>query len=291
MKILVLGAYGQLGKCLYDQLIESHYEVIFTSREEVDICEFKLVKDKINSISPNIIINAIAYTAVDKAENDFKTANLVNHLAVANLANIANSIDSCLIHVSTDYVFDGTSSTPYTEKSEPNPQTAYGLTKLLGEQSIQSSGCKYLIIRTSWVFSEYGNNFFKTMLKLGSELDEIQIVGDQIGCPTYAQDIAKAIVITLPRVIKTNFHSKLYHFSGNDYCSWFEFARGIFKEAKSIGFKTPEIIKSIPSSDFPTIAKRPIYSVMDSTSIVVDYDIEQLHWTYGVREALSKIKN
>ena len=198
MKILVLGCKGQLGRCLNDQLINTDHEVIYTSREQIDIADFEVTKSKILEISPDLIINATAYTAVDKAEEDQKTANLINHLAVKNIADICNQLECWLIHVSTDYVFDGNSKVPYKEDDETNPQGAYGETKLKGELAIQASGCKHIIIRTAWVFSEYGNNFLKTMLRLGAERDELSIVGDQIGCPTYAQDIARSIIATLP---------------------------------------------------------------------------------------------
>ena len=194
MKILVLGCKGQLGRCLNDQLKNTHHEVIYTSREQIDIANFEQTKNQILKNSPDIIINATAYTAVDKAEEDQKNAKLINHLAVKNIAHICNQQGCWLIHVSTDYVFDGKAKIPYKEVDETNPQGVYGETKLKGELAIRSSGCKHIIIRTAWVFSEYGNNFLKTMLRLGAERDELSIVGDQVGCPTYAQDIAKAIV-------------------------------------------------------------------------------------------------
>ena len=159
MKILVLGCKGQLGQCLGDQLSHTEHEVVYTSREQIDISDFFATKNKIFEIAPDVVINATAYTAVDKAEEGQETAKLINHLAVANIANISNLLGNWLIHFSTDYVFDGNSYVPYKEDDLTNPQGVYGITKLKGELAIQSSGCKHIIIRTSWVFSEYGNNF------------------------------------------------------------------------------------------------------------------------------------
>jgi len=289
MKVLVLGARGQLGQCLHDQLASTLHEVVYTTRQQIDVCDFESTKYEIAKISPDVIINATAYTAVDHAEQDPETASLINHLAVTNLADISNLVDCYLIHISTDYVFDGASDAPYTESSDTNPQSVYGYTKLMGELSIRSSECKFLIIRTSWVFSEYGDNFLKTMLRLGAERKELSVVGDQIGCPTYAQDLAKAIVAVLPYLRDNKLASKLYHFSGNHCCSWFEFAEAIFAEARTVGLKTPALVRSIASSDFPTIAKRPIYSVMDGKALYDDFGIEQSDWQLGVHAAVSKM--
>ena len=169
MKILVLGSNGQLGRCLADQFSGTDYETIFTSRADIDIADLSGAKDKITKLRPDLIINASAYTAVDKAEQDRDMAYLINHEAVANIAQICAELGCGLIHVSTDYVFDGTATQPYKEADATNPQGVYGDSKLQGELAIQASGCQHLIIRTAWVFSEYGNNFLKTMLRLGSE--------------------------------------------------------------------------------------------------------------------------
>ena len=187
MKILVLGCSGQLGRCLNDQLLDSNHEVIFTSREQIDISKFETTKKKILDISPDVVINSAAYTSVDKAEKDKVNAELINHLAVKNIANICTQLGNWLIHVSTDYVFDGNSKVPYKETDSTNPQNMYGRTKLEGEKAILSSGCKHIIIRTAWVFSEYGRNFLTNILHLGANQDELNIVDDQIGCPTYAR--------------------------------------------------------------------------------------------------------
>ena len=242
MKILVLGSKGQLGCCLKDQLGKKDHNVIYTSREQIDVGDIKAAKNKILEIKPSVVINATAYTAVDKAEEEREKAALINHYAVANIASACSDLDCWLIHISTDYVFDGCSDAPYKEDDETNPQSVYGDTKLKGEIAIQSSGCKHIIIRTAWVFSEYGNNFLKTMLRLSRERSELSIVGDQFGCPTYAQDIAMAIVIILEKLKSKEVSSCLYHFSGNFCCSWAEFSRAIFEDAFVL-----EVIASKPN--------------------------------------------
>jgi dTDP-4-dehydrorhamnose reductase len=289
MKILVLGCKGQLGRCLNDQLTNTDHEVIYTSREQIDIVDFEQTKNQILKISPDLIINATAYTAVDKAEEDPKTANLINHLAVKNIADICNQLKCWLIHVSTDYVFDGNSKVPYKEDDQTNPQGAYGETKLNGEFAIQSSGCKHIIIRTAWVFSEYGNNFLKTMLRLGAERDELSIVGDQIGCPTYAQDIARSIAEIVPQ-LNSRKDNDIYHYCGDQPCSWYDFANAIFDQAMVNNSKIPSIVNTIKTSAYPTPAKRPAFSVLDCSKIENDFDVHASNWHDGIAQVISKLK-
>ena len=288
MKVLVLGCKGQLGRCLKDKLIGVNYEVTYTSRDEIDIVDFEETRIKIKNLVPDVIINASAYTAVDKAENDKITADLINHLAVDNLAAICFELGCWLIHISTDYVFDGNSIVPYLESDKTNPQGVYGHTKLAGELAIQSSGCKYLIIRTAWVFSEYGNNFLKNMLRLGAEQDELSVVGDQIGCPTYAQDMAKAIISLMKQIKLKSPNSGIYHYCGDQLCSWFEFAEVIFEEARISGLQTPSLIHQIRTSDYPTAAERPRYSVLDCHKIRNTFGINTSDWKLGVKNIVSK---
>ena len=289
MKVLVLGCKGQLGRCLNDQLINTDYEVTYTSRDQVNIADFDETIIKITHIAPDVIINATAYTSVDKAENDKGTADLINHLAVDNLAAICFELGCWLIHISTDYVFDGKSTVPYLELDKTNPQGVYGHTKLDGELAIQSSGCKYLIIRTAWVFSEYGDNFLKTMLRLGGVRDELSIVGDQIGCPTYAHDIAKAIVTIMTKLNGESSASGIFHYCGDQLCSWYEFAGVIFEEARISGLQTPSLIHLIQTSDYPTTAERPGYSVLDCNKIRNTFDVNTSDWKLGVKNVVSKI--
>lgn len=290
MKILVLGSAGQLGQCLNDQLAITAHDVVYTSREQIDIAEFEVTKTQILEISPDIVINATAYTAVDKAEEDYQAADRINHLAVANISKICNQLDCWLIHVSTDYVFDGNSEVPYKEDTPANPEGVYGDSKLKGEATIEVSGCKYLIIRTAWVFSEYGNNFLKTMLRLGADRDELSIVGDQIGCPTYAQDIAKSVVSILSCLDLKGSSSGIYHYCGDEPCSWYDFARAIFLEAELYGFKTPSNVMSITTADYPTPAIRPAYSVLDCSKIESSFGVTRSNWRDGIKIVFDRLQ-
>ena len=290
MKILVLGSKGQTGQCLNDQLAITEHEVVYTSRGQIDITEFEVTKAQILEISPDIVINATAYTAVDKAEEEHQAADRINHLAVANIANICNQLDCWLIHVSTDYVFDGNSEVPYKEDNPTNPQGVYGDSKLKGEVAIEASGCKYLIIRTAWVYSEYGNNFLKTMLRLGADRDELSVVGDQIGCPTYAQDIAKTIASILSLLDLKRSSSGIYHYCGDEPCSWYDFARAIFSEAELYGLKIPSHIKSIATADYPTPAIRPAYSVLDCSKIESCFDVTRSNWRDGIKIVIDRLQ-
>ena len=291
MKILVLGSKGQLGQCLHDQLSHTSHEVFYTSRVQIDIADFEATKNKFLDVAPDLVINATAYTAVDKAEEEYQAADLINHLAVANIASICDQLGCWLIHVSTDYVFDGNSELPYTENDQTNPQSVYGDTKLKGEIAIQSSGCRHIIIRTAWVFSEYGNNFLKTMLRLGAERNELRIVGDQVGCPTYAQDIAKAIMMIIESLKLKEDSSCLYHFSGNFCCSWAEFAQAIFDEALELEViaSKPNVV-AITTKEFPTLAKRPVRSALNSNCIRSTFGIDPSDCMLGIRSSLTAIK-
>ena len=291
MKILVLGSNGQLGRCLADQLLSTNHVMVFATRADLDITDFAVTKDNITQIKPDLIINASAYTAVDKAEDERELAYLINQHALANIAETCAQLNCGLIHVSTDYVFDGTATEPYIETDSTNPQGVYGDSKLRGEEAIQASGCEYLIIRTAWVFSEYGNNFLKTMLRLGAERNELRIVGDQVGCPTYAQDIAKAIMTILERLQSKEVSSCLYHFAGNFCCSWAEFSQAIFDQAFEL-----EVIESKPNvvaittKEFPTLAKRPAQSALSSNKIRSSFGINPSDCMLGIRSSLMAIK-
>ena len=290
MRILVLGSKGQLGQCLNDQLAITEHEVLYTSRGQIDIANFEETNTQILKISPDIVINATAYTAVDKAEEEHEAADLINHHAVANIASTCTQLDCWLIHISTDYVFDGNSDVPYKEDNLTNPQGVYGNSKLKGEEAIKASNCKYLILRTAWVYSEYGNNFLKTMLRLGADHNELSIVGDQIGCPTYAQDIAKSIVSILFFLNVKGLSSGIYHYCGDEPCSWYDFARTIFLEAEIQELKTPTYVKSITTADYPTTAIRPAYSVLDCNKIESCFDVTRSNWRDGIKVAIDRLK-
>lgn len=289
MKVLVLGCKGQLGRCLNDQLTNTEYEVTYTSRDQIDIADFEESRIKITHLAPDVVINASAYTAVDDAEENKHAADLINHLAVANIANTCNELGCWLIHVSTDYVFDGSASRPYREFDITNPQSVYGETKLNGEYSIQASECKHIIVRTAWVFSEYGNNFMKTILRLGADRDELRIVGDQVGCPTYAQDVAKAIVCMLDFLTDEDIVG-VYHFSGDKQCSWYNFGLEIFRKAEEIGCSVPNNVHSILTKEYPTPAIRPAYSVLDSHKFLEVFGVLPSDWRAGILNVLLKLQ-
>ena len=296
MKIIVLGKNGQLGQCLTQQLSLLEVELLttpFTSqlfaKSDCDLSNFHQVREMFLSHQPNVVINAAAYTAVDTAEGDVETADLINHKAVAHLAQLCQEFDSVLIHVSTDYVFDGRGNTPYFEHAPTAPQGAYGRTKLLGEQAITASQCKHIMIRTAWIFSEHGGNFLKTMLRLGGERAQISVVDDQLGSPTYAQDLARAIIGTLPHIASGTCPWGMYHYAGDSVVSWFEFAQHIFATEKSLGLKTPDKLLAIPTSEYPTPAPRPAYSALSSKLFTQSFAIEASDWRSGINQTLGKL--
>ena len=268
MKILVLGSNGQLGKCLQDLNFGIKHSVTFADKLDIDVENTLKLTNILTKTQPNILINASGYTAVDKAENEIKKADSINHLAVRKMAEICKQIDCILIHISTDYVFDGNSEIPYLEEDITNPQSVYGVTKLKGEEAIIDSCCKFYIVRTSWVYSEYGDNFFKTMLKIGQELDSVNVVFDQLGCPTYAQDIASCILVLVNHSSSGIESFGTYHFCGTEICSWYDFANIIFKKAKKIGVVVPKKITPVKSSEYITAAKRPKFSVLNSSKFL-----------------------
>lgn len=260
MKILVTGANGQLGRCLQDVLVNTDHEVFALDRAGLDIGDAEAVNQVIGQHQPQVIINAAAYTAVDKAESEPELAARINTLGPENLAKAAELHQALLIHISTDYVFDGNKTSPYTEEDATNPQGIYGQTKLDGEHAVQQHCSRYVILRTAWVFSEYGNNFVKTMLRLGKERDELSVVSDQIGCPTYAGDIARACLNVLQ---EDTLAYGIYHYVGQEVCSWYDFADKIMDlghKYQIIGTK-PKVV-AIGSDSYPTPAKRPKYSVL-----------------------------
>lgn len=288
MKILILGSNGQLGKSL-QKIFHNNYEIWFSSKKEIDISKFKDTEKSILSFKPNLIINASAYTAVDNAEKNPEQAFLINHESVKNLSKICFKINCLLIHISTDYVFDGKSNIPYLENDITNPMSIYGKSKLFGENSIIESGCKYIIIRTAWVFSEYGSNFLKTMLKL-SKNKSLKIVDDQIGCPTYVHDLAKVIFTISNKYNTSRNYKEVYHFCGNEPVTWFEFAQMIFKidSQDNDGSKNPELYK-INSSELNYLAERPKYSILNAQKIYDEYGIVPTKLHIAIKNCIEKI--
>ena len=282
-KILVTGANGQLGseiKVLADNYPD--FDFVFT-----DIADFPLDKTEeiianFNRIQPNIVINCAAYTAVDKAEQDQVAADAINHLAIATLASLCQESGARLVHVSTDYVFDGTSPIAYTEEDKPNPKSVYGVTKLAGEIACSKNCPESIIIRTAWVYSEFGNNFVKTMLRLMSERDSLGIVNDQIGSPTYAADLAQVILTILD---SGKWEPGIYHYSNQGEISWFDFAMDI----KEIAQKSCEV-KGIPASSYPTPAERPAYSLLDKSKIKAVYGIEPVDYKESLKIMMARLE-
>tara|TARA_A100000164_G_scaffold379784_1_gene425163 strand:+ start:1204 stop:2085 length:882 start_codon:yes stop_codon:yes gene_type:complete len=289
MKVIVLGSSGQLGMAANLYLDKTSHNILFAPKKDIDITNFDDTNTKLKDFSPDIICNFSAYTNVDKAEEDSHQANNVNNIGVANLAHLANKLNCWLVHISTDYVFDGTQASSYKENDKTNPLGVYGLTKLEGERKIITSNCKYIILRTSWVFSEYRNNFLKTMLDLALQKDEISIVNDQIGCPTYSKDLINAIKKIIHNIEHKEVLSGIYHFSGYPSCSWYEFAQNIFNEAKRYNFNVPRSIKPIKTKEFPRPAKRPVCSILNCEKIYNDFEISQPKWKDGIHEAISKL--
>ncbi|MBA0167787.1 dTDP-4-dehydrorhamnose reductase [Pectobacterium sp. CFBP8739] len=263
MKVLLTGANGQLGRCFQDRL-PTGWQILATDSAELDITELAQVTAAITAFKPDAIVNAAAYTAVDKAESEIELAERINATGPANLASVAAQHGIRFVHVSTDYVFDGNASTPYTEESPTNPLSVYGRTKLAGEHAVSAAAPNAIIVRTAWVFSEYGNNFVKTMLRLGKERDALSIVGDQRGCPTYAGDIAQAIIALLQQQAAGG----IYHYTGDKEVSWFEFAQAIFTVAvqKAVLSKAPTLTP-ITTEQYPTPAHRPAYSTLAGDKI------------------------
>lgn len=283
VKILVTGANGQLGKEL-KQLSSTfpQFEFQFLSREDLPIHHFELVRNFFNAYHPNYLINCAAYTAVDRAESEKELAFQVNGEAVGVLAAVCKEKSCRFIHISTDYVFDGTATVPYKEDHPVNPQSVYGASKLEGEQQAFRFNPDSIVIRTSWVYSEFGKNFVKTMLKLMQEREELNVVSDQVGSPTYAADLAAAI---LHIISSGKWKGGIYHYSNEGVISWYDFAVAI-KELS--GFTC--VVNPIPTLQYPTPAKRPAYSVLDKSKIMATFDLPIPDWKKSLATCLERLK-
>ena len=314
MNILVTGAYGQLGRCIRDQVdcvvaknngtdnVYFYTDIIESESDGIDYLDLidedevkKYVKD--NNI--NIIINCAAYTNVDKAENDYEMAEAINAFAPKYLAEAALSVGAKLIQISTDYVFNGQGFMPYTEDRMTLPTSVYGVTKKMGEEYVQESGCKYLIFRTAWLYSEYGNNFVKTMLRLFDEKDELNVVNDQIGTPTYAGNLAELIVKICECMTPLDgkdtiplLENGIYHFTDEGVASWYDLAEYVHECWMRVicGFVN---IKGVTTKEYNSKTKRPFYSVLDKTRYKTDFKglYEPKHWHYGVQKVVKKLLN
>jgi len=284
MNILITGANGQLGREIRFRVPENDKnEYIFTDIEELDISNSNAVTSFISGHSIDLVVNCAAYTNVDKAEDDIQAADLINNKAVEILAGVCKYNGLLLIHISTDYVFQGDRNLPYTEDEPTNPLGVYGRTKLLGEETIIESECDHLIIRTSWLYSEYGNNFVKTMMRLTSEKETLKVVFDQVGTPTYAGDLAEFILYII-----SNYSYKknqgIYHFSNEGVCSWYDFAKEIASMAGNVCD-----IQPCHSDEFPSKVKRPAFSVLDKTKLKTDFGYIIPYWKDSLKKCIEKL--
>jgi dTDP-4-dehydrorhamnose reductase len=290
MRILIAGKNGQLGKSIHKLVAntEQTNDFVFVGREELDLSGADNIISYFNQNNFDIIVNCAAHTAVDKAEEEAVLANQINHLAVEQLAQIAKTQQAKLIHVSTDYVFDGESDKPYAETDETNPINVYGKTKLAGEKALQEiMPTNAIIIRTSWVYSEYGNNFVKTMQRLGKQRDELSVVSDQMGSPTYATDLANAILDTVQNKAfkEAGQGTQVYHYSNVGEISWYEFAKEIFELA---GIQCS--VSPITTEQYPTPAKRPKNTLMNKDKIVETFGVNIPDWKESLNTCMTILK-
>lgn len=282
MKILITGASGQLGSELKDAFDgNGNHELFFLDRKQLPLDQTMLIQDVLGMYQPDLIIHAGAYTAVDKAESEPVLADQVNHLACEEIAQYCRLNDAKLIAISTDYVFDGNSANPLKEDAAVAPINVYGETKLAGELAIQKWAPHYIIIRTSWVYSTYGTNFVKTMFRLMNERDEISVIADQIGSPTYAHDLAQAILSILE---SDKWENGIYNFSNEGQISWYDFAVAI-RELKGLKCQ----IHAIPTEQYPTPARRPKYSLLDKSKIKTQFGIAVPAWKDSLQQMLDKL--
>jgi dTDP-4-dehydrorhamnose reductase len=276
MVVIVLGAAGQLGQAMQSISSNNAIEFNFFDSHQLDITNSEKVNAVFERLKPDFCINAAAYTAVDKAEIEVEKADLVNRIAVKNVISACLKQDTTLLHISTDFVFDGEKNTPYTETDQTNPQGIYGVTKRNGEIEIAQSMTKFFIVRTSWLYSDFGSNFKKTILKLAKERENLNVVNDQIGSPTHALDLAAALV----KIIQSrSINYGIYHYCNEGSTSWYGFAKKIL-ELNQIFIE----LNGIPTSDYPTLAKRPKYSVLDTSKIKNEFNIKIKSWQNALQE-------
>ena len=283
-KLWITGAQGQLGQSLDKYVDANLYDTLWTDYPEGDITQTEVVQQLFQKHGFDTVINCAAYTAVDRAESEVEKAQAINVDGVQNLVNACESYGASLIHISTDFVFDGDADTPLTETETPRPQSVYGQTKWAGEQLILNANISAAVIRTSWLFSEFGHNFVKTMQRLGSEKSEISVVKDQIGTPTYASDLAQVCSQMLPK-LKELKGPEIFHFSNRQACSWFDFATAIMEQSR-----LECRVKPIPTSDYPTPATRPAFSVLNTQKIEDFLGLQIRPWPDALRECLTHLR-
>jgi dTDP-4-dehydrorhamnose reductase len=288
MKVMLFGAGGQVGSDCAQALLDAGYEVYALTREDADFAKVQSAANKVDELKPDIVINACAYTAVDKAEDEKELADLVNHQSVAEMASACEGLAIPLIHLSTDYIFDGTSKQAYSEDDKVNPLGVYGATKLAGEKAIQLNSSRYIILRTSWVFGEHGNNFVKTMLRLAATRNELKVVDDQFGRPSYVGDIVAVILFFVARYqADKSLPWGVYHCCSEGQTSWYGFAQTIFELASESGLigSKPAVLP-IPSIEYPTPAPRPACSVLSTDKLSGVMGTSLPHWREGLLKFL-----
>lgn len=292
MNVLITGAHGQVGKELTSIANKKGFNVVAASRADLDISNAQNVEQYMAQCQPDIVINAAAHTAVDKAENEHDLAFTINRDGAANLAITCSKLDIPLFHISTDYVFDGTKTEPYTENDKVSPLGVYGESKWQGEEAIRQNLNHFIILRVAWVFGAQGNNFVKTMLRLGESRDELNVVADQFGGPSPAIDIAQTL-ITLVEQFQQNktLAWGTYHYCGNEKTTWYDFAREIFKQAFELGILNKQVtVNPITTAEYPTAAKRPENSMLDCSKIKTTFGIDMPEWKTGLKQVLTTLK-
>jgi len=289
MQVLVTGAYGQLGKEI--EKLSSQFagmDFLFTDADTFDITDRDAVCSFFEKNTPDFVVNCAAYTAVDRAETDHEPAHLVNAVAPGYIAHFTNGKEIKLIHISTDYVFDGKSFTPYTEKDKPNPSGIYGRTKLEGEQNLLKEDPYSMVIRTSWLYSAFGNNFVKTIRRLATEREELKVVFDQLGSPTHAADLAQAILIIIENSVKSPdaFVPGIYHYSNEGVASWYDLSKAVV-ELSGIRCR----IRPVRSDEFPTLAQRPPFSVLDKSVFKSTFGIKIPYWRESLKDCIKILES
>ncbi|MBP3419864.1 MAG: dTDP-4-dehydrorhamnose reductase [Marinifilaceae bacterium] len=285
MNILVTGSNGQLGSEIRKLAPNFGNTFLFTDVAELDITDIEAVRNCVVDNNIDVIINCAAYTNVDRAEDDYDNALLINGTAVSNLATVCSEHNAKLIHISTDYVFQGNGCVPCTEEMDVNPLGVYGKTKLYGEQAVIQSGCYYMIFRTSWLYSEYGNNFVKTIRRLSGERDSLNVVFDQVGTPTYAADLAKLICKVVEDADFCSEKSGIYHFANEGVCSWYDFALEIVEMSGNQCAVLP-----CHSDEFPSKVKRPHYSVLDKSKVKKVFNVVIPHWKEALKRCILRLE-
>jgi dTDP-4-dehydrorhamnose reductase len=289
MKVLLTGSKGQLGQEVEKLGMNAGLDIIPMDLPEIDITDSEMLTQIFSDLKPSIVINAAAYTAVDLAETQKDICYAVNSAGPANLTQLCDKYNARLIHISTDYVFDGKGNTPYQEDDPVSPVNVYGHSKAEGESAVIAGSGKHLVLRTSWLYGRYGKNFVKTMLRMGQEKKVIKVVNDQYGCPTCAYDLAKVIIIIAQQLESKSDTWGIYQYCGNGITTWYDFAVSIFQFAGEIGFNKIPVITSIPTSQFPTAAKRPLYTALDCSKTKSSFGVEIYPWRQSLKKTIQQI--